>query len=141
MKLIKLLVLGLLFGGGLLSTQTVEAADPKPQSEAKEEKGAEKAAEKSEKPSEANGKAVPFQGTVSSVDPVARTFTISGKTRDKDRVFKVAEGVQILQGNEQSSFKAIAVGELVRGQAYKRSDGWEAKKVMIGPKEEAPVKR
>ena len=39
-----------------------------------------------EKASEAESKPIPFQGKVSAADPVAHTFTISGKTKEKDRV-------------------------------------------------------
>lgn len=137
MKIINLLALGLLFGGGLVQSPALYAADPKPAAEVKE---GEKAKE-GEKPIEAESRAVPFQGKVSAADPVARTFTISGKTKEKDRVFKVMDNTQILLNNQQSDFKSIAVGELVRGQAYKRAGGWDAKKVMLGPKDEAPAKK
>ncbi len=92
-------------------------------------------------PASPAAKAVPFQGKVAAVDLGARTFTLSGKTRDKDRVFRVTGETPILQNNQPVEFAAIAVGELVRGQAFKRSDGWEAKKVMVGPKPEASAAR
>ena len=78
--------------------------------------------------------AIPFQGTVATVDEATRTFTLSSKTTGKSRQFKVAEGVQILQDNQPVSFGSITVGGLVRGQAYKQGEGWDAKKVMIGSK-------
>ncbi len=130
MKSIGLFTLGLLIAAGMSVAPAVHAADPaKPPAENKE---ADKAAE-------AAGKAVPFQGKVSAVDAAARTFTLNGKTTA--RVFRVNDSTQILLNNQQSEFKAITVGEMVRGQAFKRADGWEAKKVMLGPKEEAVPKK
>lgn len=126
MNITKILGLSLLLAGGGLSGISLQAADPKPPVEAKE---GDKAPE--------GTKAVPYQGKVSAIDPALKTFTLNGKTKDKERVFRVLESTQILLNGQASEFKALAVGQLVRGQAYKRSEGWEAKKVMIGPKEEA----
>ncbi len=130
MNMIKLLALGVLLGSGGLTipNQKLQAAEPKAAADAKE-KDADKGADSA-------SKAVPFQGKVSAVDAAARTFTLNGKTKDKERTFKVPENAQILQNNQPVEFKAIIVGELLRGQAYKKSEGWEAKKVMIGPKED-----
>jgi len=140
MKLNKILALGLFVGGGFLSSSmspNLLALEPKSPLEAK----VGESGDKSDKTKEAPAKAIPFQGTVAAIDSAARTFTLSGKTKDKERVFKVMDGTEIMLDNQQSNFKAITVGELVRGQAYKRADGWDAKKVMIGPKEEGPAKR
>lgn len=140
MKLNKILALSLFVGGGFLSSATsphLVAIEPKYSVDSK----LGESGEKSEKAKEAPAKAIPFQGTVAAIDAAARTFTLSGKTKEKERVFKVGDGTEIILDNQQSNFKAITVGELVRGQAYKRADGWDAKKVMIGPKEEGPAKR
>lgn len=91
----------------------------------------------SEKQAAPAARAIPFQGTVSAVDPVARTFTLNGKA--KERLFKVNDQTEILVDNKQSHFNSIAVGSVVRGQALKHEDGWEAKKVTVGPKEAAPA--
>jgi hypothetical protein len=116
---------GLLLGVALwtLQPQAGFAVEGKPATELREEK-----------PAEPSAKAIPFQGKVVAVDLGTRTFTLGGKTRDKDRAFRVSETTPILQNNQAVEFSAIVLGELVRGQAFKRSDGWEAKKVMIGPK-------
>jgi hypothetical protein len=132
MKITSSLGFSLLFGAAALLGQpfSLRAAEEKAPLEAREPAAAPAAA-----------KAVPFQGKVAAVDLGARTFILSGKTRDKDRVFRVSGETPILQNNQSVEFAAIAVGELVRGQAFKRSDGWEAKKVMIGPKAEASAAR
>jgi hypothetical protein len=136
MKTIKILALGLLLGGGIVCSPTAYSAEPKTPGEIKEvdKKEGDKTAEPESKP-------IPFQGKVSSVDAPSRTFTINGKTKERDRVFKVLDNTQILINNQQADFRSIEVGEIVRGQAYKRTNGWDAKKVMVGPKEEAPARR
>lgn len=125
-KILKPLVLGLLLGSGWICMPSSMAADPQSSSEKREAS--------SEKPSARAEKAIPFQGTVSAVNAEARTFTLSAKTKDSGRLFRILENTQILQNDEQASFEAITVGEMVRGQAFKKAEGWEAKKVMIGPK-------
>jgi hypothetical protein len=133
MKSIGFRALVLSMGVSILATPLMQAADglrpgleaQKPAAELRE----------GDKPAAGSGKPVPFQGKVIAVDAASHTFTTGG--RKSSRVFRVTDATQILSSNQQSEFGAIAVGELVRGQAYKRGDGWEAKKVMIGPKEEA----
>ena len=93
----------------------------------------EKAAEK---PGTAT-RAIPFTGNVVAVDPMTHTFTLNGKA--KERMFKVNDQTEILIDNKPVHFNSIAVGSIVRGQAVKHEDGWEAKKVSIGPKEPMPA--
>ena len=81
--------------------------------------------------------AIPFQGSVVSIDPVARTFTLNGKA--KERVFKVSPQTEILLDNKMVQFNSIVVGSVVRGSAARHEDGWEAKKVMMGTKESIPA--
>lgn len=94
-----------------------------------DEKGAEK-------PGTAT-RAIPFTGNVVAVDPMTHTFTLNGKA--KERMFKVNDQTEILIDNKPVHFNSIAVGSIVRGQAVKHEDGWEAKKVSIGPKEPMPA--
>ena len=126
-----------LFGIGLLAVgmhtaPSIFAADPK-------------AGEKdkmTEKTAAVMPKAIPFQGNVVATDSVAHTFTLNGK--EKGRVFKVTDQTEILIDNKPTSFGALTVGSVVRGNALKHEDGWETKRVSIGPKEpssaETPIK-
>lgn len=82
-------------------------------------------------------RAIPFQGSVVAVDPVAKTFTLNGKA--KERKFKVDDQTEIMVDNKAATFNSIAVGATVRGQALRHEDGWEAKKVAIGGKEPMPA--
>jgi hypothetical protein len=82
-------------------------------------------------------RAIPFQGNVVAVDPAARTFTLNGKA--KERKFKVDEQTEIMVDNKPVSFSSITVGAIVRGQALRHEDGWEAKKVTIGGREPVPA--
>jgi hypothetical protein len=80
-------------------------------------------------------RAIPLQGNVVAVDPAAHTFTLNGKL--KERVFKVSDQTEIMVDNKQAQFGSITVGSMVRGNALKHEDGWETKRVSIGPKEPA----
>lgn len=82
-------------------------------------------------------RAIPFQGNVVAIDPVAKTFTLNGKA--KERKFKVDDQTEIMLDNKVAAFNAITVGATVRGQALRHEDGWEAKKVTIGGKESLPA--
>jgi hypothetical protein len=82
-------------------------------------------------------KAIPFQGSVVAVDPVARTFTLNGKA--KERKFKVDDQTEIMADNKSGTFSSIVIGTSVRGTALRHEDGWEAKKVTIGGKEPVPA--
>lgn len=126
MKKIGLLGIGVL-AAWMLGSGGVQAVETKP---AEKEKPSDKQAVPA-------ARAIPFQGSVVAVDPVARTFTLNGKA--KERLFKVNDQTEIMVDNKQSPFNSIAVGSVVRGQALKHEDGWEAKKVTVGPKEATPA--
>lgn len=126
MKKIGLLGFGV-FAGWLLWSGDLSAVETKPGEKEKS----------SEKPLAPAARAIPFHGSVVSVDPVARTFTLNGKA--KERLFKVNDHTEIMVDNKQAHFNAIAVGTVVRGQALKHEDSWEAKKVTVGPKEATPA--
>jgi hypothetical protein len=118
-----------LYGLGLLVVLTqgvghLRAADPK---------GAEKD-KAAEKPGDM-AKALPFVGTVSSVDVGGRAFALNGKA--KERVFKVTDKTEILMDGKPVSLSAMSVGAKVQGSAIKHETDWEAKKVTIGAKEAA----
>lgn len=119
-----------LYGLGLLvlamqGVGQLHAADPKG---AEKEKAAEMA------------RALPFVGTVSSVNAGGHTFTLNGKA--KERVFKVSDKTEILMDGKTVPLSAMTVGAKVQGSAIKHETDWEAKKVTIGAKEapEAPKK-
>jgi len=126
MKKIGLLGLGVL-AAWMLGSGGVHAVETKAGEK-------EKPADKQAVPA---ARAIPFQGSVVAVDPVGRTFTLNGKA--KERLFKVNDQTEIMADNKQAHFNSIAVGSVVRGQALKHEDGWEAKKVMVGPKEATPA--
>ena len=98
----------------------LHAADPK---------GVEKAAEKAGEAA----KALPFVGTVSSVDVSGRTFALNGKA--KERVFRVTDKTEIIMEGKPVTLSAMTVGAKVQGSAIKHESDWEAKKVTIGAKE------
>lgn len=112
------LVLAGLGGAGVMN-----AAEPKA---SEKEKPADKAAADA-------ARAIPFQGTVVSVDPAGRTFTLNGKI--KERLFRITDKSEILLENKPATISSITVGVTVRGNAIKHEDAWETKKVSIGPKE------
>jgi len=134
MKRIGLIGLGVLVAGMQLSGGAFAAETKSVETKSAETKPGEKI---SDKGSSLFSRTIPFQGNVVAVDPVAKTFTLNGKA--KERVFKVNEHTEILLDNKQVQFNSIAVGSSVRGNALKHEDGWEAKKVSVGPKEATPA--
>ncbi len=119
-----------LYGLGLLvlgmqGVGQLRAADPKA---AEQEKAGEMA------------RALPFVGTVISVNASGRSFTLNGKA--KERVFKVTDKTEILMDGKPVPLSTMTVGVKVQGSAIKHETDWEAKKVIIGAKEpsEAPKK-
>ena len=123
--------LGLVVAGICFGVSTVRAVETK----TKESQSSDtKAGEKS---GAMNLRAIPFHGNVTSVDPVAKTFTLNGK--EKERTFKVVEQTEILVDNKPVHFNAITVGAEVRGNALRREDLWEVKKVSVGPKGATPA--
>lgn len=131
MKRFKKVGLGLVVAGICFGVSTVQAAETK----AKESQSADSKA--GDKSAGMAARAIPFQGNVVSVDPVARTFTLNGK--EKERTFKVVEQTEILVDNKPVHFNSITVGAEVRGNALRREDFWEAKKVSVGPKGTTPA--
>ena len=123
--------LGLVVAGICFGVSTVRAAETK----TKESQTSD--AKAGEKSGAMNVRAIPFQGSVVSVDPAAKTFTLNGK--EKERIFKVVEQTEILVDNKPVHFNAITVGAEVRGNALRREDFWEAKKVSVGPKSATPA--
>lgn len=81
-------------------------------------------------------RALPFHGTISTVEQTAKTFTIAGK--EKSRVFKVTEATAITKGGASATFGDLAANEEVRGNYVKAADGtMEARTVKLGPKTDA----
>jgi ribosomal protein S1 len=108
---------------GMSGACVLNAAEPKA---TEKEKPADKAAADA-------ARAIPFQGTVVSVDNAGRTFTLNGKI--KERLFRITDKSEIHLDNKPATFSSITVGATVRGNAIKHEDAWETKKVSIGPKE------
>ena len=118
-----------LYGLGLLvvlmqGTGQLHAADPKG---GEKDKAAEKSGDVA--------KALPFVGTVSSVDVGGHSFGLNGKA--KERIFKVTDKTEILMDGKPVALGALTVGAKVQGSAIKHETDWEAKKVTIGAKEAA----
>lgn len=81
-------------------------------------------------------KALPFHGTVSTVEHTAKTFTIAGK--EKSRIFKVTDATVITKGGAPATMTDIVVNEQVRGSYVKAADGsLEARTVKVGPMTDA----
>lgn len=81
-------------------------------------------------------RAVPFHGTISTVDQAARTFTIAGK--EKTRVFKVTDKSVLTKAGAPATMKDVAANEEVRGSYLKAEDGGlEVKTAKLGPMTEA----
>ena len=85
-------------------------------------------------------RAIPFHGTISTVDQTAKTFTIAGK--EKSRVFKVTDATVITKAGAPATMNDVAANEQVRGSYVKTDDGsLEAKSVKLGPATEAEKSR
>jgi hypothetical protein len=81
-------------------------------------------------------KALPFHGTIASVEQTTKTFTIAGK--EKSRIFKVTEATVIMKGGAPATFADLVANEEVRGNYVKAADGsMEAKTVKVGPMTDA----
>lgn len=108
-----------------LSAGAAEKKAAPPASPAEAPAAAEKAA--------ATGTAkLPYHGTINSVDPVAKSFTLKG--REKDRVFGVTETTKILRDGVAVELSTLSPGDEVRGQVSKTGDKWEAMSVLAGEK-------
>ena len=81
-------------------------------------------------------KALPFHGTIASVEQTTKTFTIAGK--EKSRIFKVTEATVITKGGAPAKLADLAANEEVRGNYVKAADGsLEARTVKVGPMTDA----
>jgi hypothetical protein len=79
---------------------------------------------------------IPFHGMVAAVDKKAKTFTIASK--EKPRVFKIADKTAITKSGKPATMTDIAENEEVSGSYWKNADGTlEAKTVKLGPVEKA----
>jgi hypothetical protein len=73
---------------------------------------------------------------ISSVDQVAKTFTIAGK--EKARVFQVTEKTVLTKAGAAVTMKDVVANEEARGSYVKATDGTlEVKTVKLGPATEA----
>lgn len=81
-------------------------------------------------------RAIPFHGTLSTVDQRAKTFTIAGE--EHPRVFKVTEKTVMTKAGAPATMKDVVANEEARGSYWKLTDGnLEVKTVKLGPKTEA----
>jgi hypothetical protein len=81
-------------------------------------------------------KALPFHGTIASVEQTTKTFTIAGK--EKSRIFKVTEATVLTKGGAPATMTDLVANEEVRGNYVKAADGsMEARTVKIGPMTDA----
>jgi hypothetical protein len=70
--------------------------------------------------SQAQGRGLPFHGTVAAVDKSGKTITMQGK---KQRVFHIIPETKINKDDSKSSFNAVVPGVLVGGYAREMPDG------------------
>lgn len=70
---------------------------------------------------EKKAKGMPFNGTVSAVDRVAKTVTLEGK--EKQRVFQVTSETKIFKNKKPATFDDILAGERVGGYVRENADG------------------
>jgi hypothetical protein len=81
-------------------------------------------------------RALPFHGTIASVEQTTKSFTIAGK--EKSRTFKVTETTVITKGGAPTTFADLTANEEVRGNYVKAADGtMEARTVKVGPMTDA----
>lgn len=81
-------------------------------------------------------KALPFHGTIASVEQTTKSFTIAGK--EKSRIFKVTEATVITKGGAAATMADLVANEEVRGNYVKTADGsLEARTVKVGPMTDA----
>jgi hypothetical protein len=81
-------------------------------------------------------RAIPYRGTVASVDASAKSFTIAGK--ETSRVFMVTDKTVVTKAGAAATMSDIAANDAVRGSYWKQAEGkLEAKTVKIGEMTEA----
>jgi hypothetical protein len=90
-----------------VAPQLGNAADPSPAESSPSTKAAQ------------TPKNVPFRGTVSSVDPTAKTFTIANKDNTKVRVFDVSQAASLTRDDKGIAIEDVKVGEYARGSGIK----------------------
>jgi hypothetical protein len=89
-----------------------------------------------EKTAATNTRALPFHGTISTVEQTTKTFTIAGK--EKSRIFKITPTTVITKDGAPATITDLVANEEVRGSYVKAADGsLEAKTVKVGPKTDA----
>jgi hypothetical protein len=77
-------------------------------------------------------RALPFHGTIASVEQTTKTFTIAGK--EKSRIFKVTEATVMTKAGAPATMADLVANEEVRGNYVKAADGsMEARTVKVGP--------
>ncbi|MDQ6860650.1 MAG: hypothetical protein M3032_05785 [Verrucomicrobiota bacterium] len=107
-------------------------ASPSPSPSASASAKASPPAKSSASPTEKAARAIPFRGTVASVDKSAQTFTIQGK--ENARVFKVTDKTTVTKSGAGATFAEIAENEKVTGSYWKQADGsLECKSVKVHP--------
>ena len=112
------------------------AASPKSSPAAKTTKTPADKATATETTTTAKVRALPFHGTISTVEHTAKTFTIAGK--EKSRIFKITDTTVITKGGAPATMTDIVANEEVRGSYVKAADGsLEARSVKVGPKTDA----
>jgi hypothetical protein len=129
-KIIAACTAALIYGAPLAAF----AASPTPAASPKSSPPAKALTSPSDKTTAATTKvrAIPFHGTISTVDQTAKTFTIAGK--EKSRVFRMTDTTVITKGGAPATMNDVAANEEVRGNYVKAADGTlEAKTVKLGP--------
>jgi hypothetical protein len=117
------------------------AASPTPAASPKSSPAAKTTTSPADKTTTAATKvrAIPFHGTISTVDQSAKTFTIAGK--EKSRVFKMTDTTVFSKAGASATINDVVANEQVSGTYVKAADGsLEAKSVKLGPKTEAEKK-
>ena len=130
LKIIAACTAALVYGAPLAAF----AASPTPAANPKSSP-ATKAAERTTTADTATTKvrALPFHGTISTVEQTAKTFTIAGK--EKSRIFKITDTTVITKAGAPATMADIVANDEVRGSYIKAADGsLEAKTVKLGPK-------
>jgi hypothetical protein len=133
-KIITACTAALVYGAPLaaFAASPTPAASPKSTPAAKTTTSSADKMPASDKTTTTKVRAIPFHGTISTVDQTAKTFTIAGK--EKSRVFKMTDTTVITKGGAPATMNDVAANEEVRGNYVKAADGTlEAKTVKLGP--------
>jgi hypothetical protein len=118
---------------GAFAASPTPAASPKSSPKAKTTAAAKAPAAET---TTAKVRAIPFHGTIASVEQTTKTFTIAGK--EKSRIFKVTDATVITKGGAPATMADLAANEEVRGNYVKAADGsMEARTVKVGPMTDA----